>query len=68
MTQCLILLTFEGRNLFTDVKESPPGDTSETPIVLDGNSSEMATKDGSSPTHDNYNVHMPPSKVGMLCR
>lgn len=59
---------FEGRTLFTDVKESPPGDTGETPIVLDENSSEMTTKDSSSPTLDNYNVHMPSLKVGKLCR
>lgn len=55
---------FEGRTLFTDVKESTPGDTSETPIILDKISGDMTAKSSSSPTLDTDNANTPLLKVG----
>lgn len=66
MTQCISFVDFEGRTLFTDAGESSPGETNKTPIILDENSSGMATENSSTPTLDD--VNMLPSKVGMLCR
>lgn len=59
-------IDFEGRTLFTDLKESPPGATSETPIIID-NLTGMPLNNVSSPPLDSCNASTPPSKVGMLC-